>query len=346
VPIFSPSQLKTLAAQILTAAGALAEEADIVAGALVDANLAGFDSHGVLRVPEYVGWMEQGLVTPGARLTIARESPAFAAIDGGWGWGQVIGRQAMEIAIRKASEVGVGTVFGSRCCHLGKVGDYPLMAAERGMAAVMFVNTHGGGKLVAPWGGRERRLSANPIAIGIPRRSGPPILLDISTSAIAEGRIRNMLHRGVPVPAGCIMDADGNPTTDAAQFYGPPAGALYPFGGHKGYGLSLATDILAGALSGGGCSRPDTTRVANAFTAIVMAPELIRSSDAFEADVDGLIAWVKSSQLAPGFDEILAPGEPDARERARRERDGISLDETIWQQIGQVARKYGVALPD
>ena len=155
-----------------------------------------------------------------------------------------------------------------------------------------------------------------------------------------------MLHRGVPVPAGCIMDADGNPTTDAAQFYGPPAGALYPFGGHKGYGLSLATDILAGALSGGGCSRPDTTRVANAFTAIVMAPELIRSSDAFEADVDGLIAWVKSSQLAPGFDEILAPGEPDARERARRERDGISLDETIWQQIGQVARKYGVALPD
>jgi uncharacterized oxidoreductase len=265
-------------------------------------------------------------------------------IDGGWGWGQIIGRQAMEVAIRKASEVGVGTVFGSRCCHLGKVGDYPLMAAERGMAAVMFVNTHGGGKLVAPWGGRERRLSANPIAVAIPRRSGPPILLDISTSAIAEGKVRNMLHRGVPVPAGSIMDAEGHPTTDPAKLYGPPAGALLPFGGHKGFGLSLVTDVLAGALSGAGCSRPEATRVANAFAAIVMDPELIRTTDAFEADVEGLVSWVKSSQLAPGFDEILIPGEPDTRERARRERDGIPLDETIWRQIVQVAQKYGVAL--
>ena len=166
----------------------------------------------------------------------------------------MVGREAMEVAIRKAEQMGVGTVAASHCCHIGRVGDYSMMAAARGMVAVMFVNTHGGGKLVAPWGGKSRRLSANPIAIAIPRKTGTPIVVDISTSAIAEGKVRGMLNRKVPVPPGSIMDADGNPTTDASKFYGPPAGALFPFGGHKGFALGLVTDILAGGISGGGCS--------------------------------------------------------------------------------------------
>jgi len=187
MPIFTALQLRRVACDIFIAAGAAAEEARIVSDALVEANLVGHDSHGVLRIPEYVRSMEQGLVNTSAQIRIVRETPAVAVVDGGWGFGQVIARKTMEIAIEKASRLGVGAVSVFQSCHVGRVGDYPLIAAERGMAAIMFVNTHGGGKLVAPWGGSERRLSANPISVAIPRSSGPPILVDISTSAIAEG---------------------------------------------------------------------------------------------------------------------------------------------------------------
>src|SRR5262249_29688692 len=153
---------------------------------LVEANLCGMDSHGIIRIPEYVGWMEQGLVHTGAHIKLVHDAESFAVVDGDWGFGQVVGREAMEVAIRKAEQAGVGTVAARQCCHIGRVGEYPAMAAERGMAAVMFVNTHGAGKLVAPWGGRERRLSANPISVAIPRKDGTPIVVDISTSAIAE----------------------------------------------------------------------------------------------------------------------------------------------------------------
>ncbi len=163
MPTFTASQLKQVAGEIFVHAGAENREARIVADALVRANEAGHDSHGVLRVPEYVAWMEDKLVTPGAHIRIIKETDALALIEGGWGFGQVIAREAMEVAIEKASRVGVGTVSVSRCCHIGRVGDYPLMAAEAGMAAVIFVNTHGVVKLVAPGGGGESRRYVNPL---------------------------------------------------------------------------------------------------------------------------------------------------------------------------------------
>jgi uncharacterized oxidoreductase len=219
-----------------------------------------------------------------------------------------------------------------------------MMAAARGMVAVMFVNTHGAGKLVAPWGGKDRRLSANPISIAIPRKTGAPIVVDISTSAIAEGKVRGMLNRKVPVPPGSIVDADGYPTTDATKFYGPPSGALLPFGGHKGFALGLVTDILAGALSGAGCSRKDADRVGNAFLVFVIDVDRLRGDQPFYADVEQLVEYVKSSALAPGSTEILVPGEPEALETERRQRNGISVDEETWRQISEVGRKYGVSV--
>ena len=345
MPTFHSEALKQIGTQIFAAAGATSDEAQIVSDALVEANLAGHDSHGILRIPEYVRWMEQGLVTMGAHITIVRESDSFAVIDGGWGFGQVVGREAMEVAIQKAEQAGVGTVAASQCCHIGRVGDYPMMAATRGMVAVMFVNTHGGGKLVAPWGGKERRLSANPMSISIPRTAGTPIVVDISTSAIAEGKVRSMLNRNVPVPPGNIMDSEGNPTTDAAKFYGPPAGALLPFGAHKGFALGLVTDILAGALSGGGCSRKDAGRVGNTFLVFVVNIDRLRGEQPFHADVEQLVEFVKSSDLAPGFTEILVPGEPEASEKERRQRNGVPVDSETWRQITEVGRKYGVSMP-
>jgi uncharacterized oxidoreductase len=176
------------------------------------------------------------------------------------------------------------------------------------------------------------------------RSSDPPILVDISTCAIAGGKVTIAHHSGKTVPPGCIVDAEGRPSTNPADFIGPPQGALLPFGGHKGYALSLAGDILAGAISGAGCSRPTTTRVGNSFTATLLDPAQFRDREAFDQDIDQLENYVKSSKLAEGFSEILIPGEPERRERERRERDGIPVDDVTWQQIRETAERYGVKM--
>jgi uncharacterized oxidoreductase len=210
------------------------------------------------------------------------------------------------------------------------------------MAAIMFVNLHGAGKLVAPWGGRERRLSANPIALSVPNASAEPIVVDISTCAIAVGKVRVALHSGKPLPENCLIDSEGLPSTDPADFYGPPVGALLPFGGHKGFGLALLADILAGGLSGAGCSRPDATRVANSFLAVVLDIQQFRDRQTFDQEVQDFVSYVKSSQLAPGFSEILIPGEPEINERVRRKNAGIPIAEETWGQICEVAKRYNV----
>ena len=344
MPRFSPHALTKTAQAIFMAAGVEQGEAGIVAEHLVESNLVGHDSHGVLRIPEYVEWMEAGDVALGQHITIMHETETLAVIEGGWGFGQVIGLEAIHVAILKAQQTGVGIVAVSQCGHIGRVGHYPYVAAQQGLVTVLFVNTHGGGKLAAPWGGRGRRLSANPISVGIPRKADEPLVLDMATSSIAEGKLMDMLNRGVSAPEGCIVDADGNPTTDPVAYFGPPAGAMLPFGGHKGFGLSFVIDILAGALSGAGCSRDGATRIGNGFLAFVIQPERLRDADAFHADVDGLVQHIKSSELAAGFDEILAPGEPEIRTRQQRTHDGIPVDDGAWSKICATAQRYGVNL--
>ena len=345
MPTIPAAKLAAFSSAIFLEAGARNEDSRIVSESLVEANLVGHDSHGVMRLPFYVKWMEKGWVNTHATFKVVSEVGSFAVIDGDWGFGQVIGRKATDLAIRKAHENGSAVVTGRQCCHMGRFGEYPAIAARAGMAAVLFSNTHGGGKLVAPWGGVERRLSANPIAIGIPRKNGLPIVVDVSTCTIAEGKIRNMHTAGEPVPEGCIIDAEGNPTTDANDFYGPPEGALLPFARHKGFALSLASDILAGALSGAGCSRPDTQRVGNSFTLTLIDVEQVRGSEDFEDDVAGLVEYVKSSRLAPDVSEILVPGEPEERTRVERETDGIPIHPDTWDDLCRTATKYGVNEP-
>lgn len=344
MPTFTHHALRDIAVRIFQAAGAPPDEAAVVGDALVEANLAGVDSHGVLRIPQYIGWMEKGQVSVGARIQIVRETEVLAVINGSWGFGQVVGRKAMHVAIEKASHVGVGAVSVGECCHLGRVGDYPLLAAAQGMVAIMYANSHGAGRFVAPWGGIDRRLSANPISIAIPRSSGPPILVDISTCAIAEGKVRSLLNREKQLPPNCIIDAEGRPSTNPADLYGPPQGALLPFGEHKGFGLGLVIDILAGALSGGGCSRPTTERAGNSFLAFVIDIAQFRDRVAFDTDVDQLVDYIKSSKLAPGFSEILIPGEPEIREQEHREKTGIPVDDETWRQIVEITERYGLKI--
>ena len=346
MPLFPPQHLTTITKDVFIAAGVEPEEATIVAEHLVQSNLAGHDSHGVLRIPEYVEWMEAGGVALGQHITIMHETETLAVIEGGWGFGQVIGLEAFEVAIRKAESAGLCIVAVSQCGHIGRVGHYPELAARHGLVTVLFVNTHGAGKLAAPWGGRGRRLSANPISVGVPRKNAEPLVLDMATSAIAEGKLKDALNRGVSAPPDCIVDAGGNPTTDPVAYFGPPQGALLPFGQHKGFGLAFVIDILAGALSGAGCSRDSATRIGNGFLAFLVRPDHLRNDADFFADVDALVHHVKNSELAAGFDEILAPGEPEIRTRQQRTRDGIHVDDGAWGKIRATASRYGLDLQD
>ena len=229
--------------------------------------------------------------------------------------------------------------------HLGRIGAWPLMAARAGKLSVHFVNTSGAGILVAPFGGIERRLSANPIAAGIPRAGKSPLVLDMSACTIAEGKIKVALNRGVPVPENCIIDSRGQPTTDPNAFYANPPGAILPIAGHKGYGLAVLCEILAGALTGGGCSNPaNADRLANGMLSIILDPSIFQTDTAFAAEIERFIEWVKSSRTTVEGGEILMPGDVEERTKATRLRDGIDLDATTWSQIVEAAESVGVAV--
>lgn len=335
-------RLKQFVTDIFARAGCGPAEAERVAHYLVEANLAGHDSHGVIRVPSYVAWLREGKVVPNQHARVVFENEVIAVVDGGFGFGQVIAEEAMKLGIAKAGKHGAAVVALRNSGHIGQVGAWALMAANAGLLSLHFVNTSGAGILVAPHGGISRRLSANPIAAGVPMRDGRPIVLDISTSTIAEGKIRVALNKGVPVPDNCLLDPEGKPTNDPKTFYGPPPGAILPFGGHKGYGLGLIAEVLAGALTGGGCSDPKVTRVVNSMLTVLIAPSFFGSEEDFYQDVEHFVAYVKSSKKVSPDSEIVMPGEPELNCRERRLRDGIELDEQTWRQIVGTAEGVGV----
>lgn len=337
-------RLRTLIASIFHNAGCAAAEAERIAAHLVEANLVGHDSHGVIRVAPYVQWLKAGKVHANRDIQVVFENDAIAVVDGQAGFGQTIGEQATELGIRKCARHGVAVIALRNSGHLGRIGDWPLQAARAGVLSLHFVNTTGAGILVAPFGGIERRLSANPIAAGIPIAGGAPILLDISACTLAEGKIRVALNKGIDVPENCVIDAAGRPTTDPKVFYASPPGAILPIAAHKGYGLAVLCEVLAGALTGGGCSDPNhADRVINGMLSIYLAPAFFQREPDFAAEITRFIAWVKSSPKTPGGD-ILMPGEIEERTRAQRLRDGIDIDPTTWAQIGAAAQSVGVAI--
>jgi len=331
-------QLRTKVTGIFVKAGCSTEEADRIAGHLVEANLVGHDSHGVIRVPTYVQWLRDGRVLAGQSLQIVSENEVIAVVDGQFGFGQTIGAQAVTLGIDKCRKHGVAVVALRNSGHLGRIGDWPLLAAEVGVLSLHFVNTTGAGILVAPFGGINRRLSANPIAAGVPITGGKPILLDISACTVAEGKIRVALNKGVPVPENCILDSKGQPTTDPKVFYANPPGAILPIAGHKGYGLAILCEVLAGALTGGGCSNTkNADRVVNGMLSIYLDPSFLQKDDDFRAEMERFIAWVKSSEKVSPDAEIMMPGEIEEKTKAARLREGIEIDAVTWGQIEGVS---------
>jgi uncharacterized oxidoreductase len=342
------AELRAFVAAVFRATGSAEVEARIVGDHLVDANLVGHESHGVIRVSKYVDWHAKGMVIANRHAVVVRETMCNAVIDGQFGYGQVIGREAMELAVAKARQSGFCAVAIRNAGHLGRIGAWAEQVAQAELASIHFVNTSGFGILVAPHGGTDRRLSANPIAASAPGPGGAPLVLDISTAAIAEGKIQVALNHGELLPPGCTIDSEGRPSQDPAVFYGPPVGALLPFGGHKGYGLSIFCEIFAGALSGGHTTNPNNPtagRLVNNMLSLVFDAEAFCGAEAFNAEIARLVAWVKASLPATLGGEVLLPGEIERRTRARLERDGIPLDVVTRRQIADSVRTLAVALP-
>ncbi len=336
--------LLELSATLIEAMGSPRENALIVGRHLVEAQLAGHDSHGLIRLPQYHAHVLEGKVKPGARVEIIRETPTTALLDGHYTWGQVTAMKAIELGISKAEENGIAALSLRNCYHVGRVGVYPLAAAERGFIAQVHCNGHGVCR-VAPWGGTEPRLATNPIAIAIPTRA-EPLLVDITTSVVAEGKVRVSRNAGREIPEGWVLDSEGRPTTDPADLY--EGGTLLPLGGregHKGYGLSIVVDLLGGALSGAGCGTM-TEKVGNGLFIQLTDPGCFCEREEFLDQVDRFTEYLKSSPLKEGVDDILLPGEPEQRTAARRREQGIDIDNGTWSQLIELAGTLGVEMPD
>lgn len=345
MPTLDPAQLTTFASEIFVKSQIPAEVARPVAESLVLANLCGHDSHGVIRIIEYTDWVKRGWIDPAGKLEVVQERPCILQCDGHYGFGQVVGRDAIQRGIEKAKQEGACIVSLRRAGHLGRIGEYMEMAADAGLASFGMTNTHGGGILVAPHGGCERRLSANPVAGGAPRTDGDNLVMDISTCTIAEGKIKVARNKGEHLSPGLFVNSQGQPATDPEEYYADPPGAILPMSGHKGFALSMFCEVFAGALTGAGCSKASVTRVNNAFMAFLLDPAAFCGEEFFTTEVDGLGRFVKSSRLLAGFDEILLPGEPEGRSKAKRESTGIAIDDTTWKKICNVAEQFGAAIP-
>ncbi len=280
-------------------------------------------------------------------MQIVRETPVNAVVDGNQGFGQAIGRDATLLAIKKARATGLAAVAVRNCYHTGRIGTYSKMAALEGLLAIVTVNSGGAGQLVAPFGGIERRVSTNPISIAAPSGGPEPIVLDMATSVAPEGKVRALHTAGKSAPSGWLIDSAGDPTTDTADFYNSPVGAILPLGGaagHKGAGLAFMIDILSGGLSEAGCCEPVPPKIGDGMLAIVMDIERFTPLEVFTQRVAALAEHVKSCPKAAGVEEIFVPGEVEVRQRERRLHDGISIPPAVWEAIEQICRRFGVSI--
>jgi LDH2 family malate/lactate/ureidoglycolate dehydrogenase len=344
MPVFTPQALHDTGYALLQAAGASAEEAQIVIEHLVGANLAGHDSHGMILLPTYIARIKRGHIVPGAPLTIERETPTTAYINGNWGFGYVVTTRAMEMAIAKAKAHHVAAVTIYQQSHVGRLADYPLMAAREGMIGLITCDSGRAPKAVVPFGGRVARLGTNPLSVAFPSDLDGPIFLDMATSAVAAGKIAVQRNRRAPAPPGWIVDKEGNPTTDVEAFYN--GGAILPMGGdqaHKGYVLSFMVETLSGILTGLGFGVDPQGRHNDGTFLAVFDVNAFRPLAEFKQEMAAFVAYLKETPPAAGFDEVLYPGEFEYRTAQQRQRDGIYVEEETWGQITALQKEYGLA---
>lgn len=340
------TRMRAILAAMCAAGGSEPEEAEIVADHLVEANLKGHDSHGIGMMPRYAGFLPRGMLKPNTHATIVIDTPPMLLVDGGHGYGQVVAMEATELAIERARAQGASILSLRNANHIGRVGTYGERCAAAGMISIHFVNAHGHAPRVAPFRGAEGRLATNPFCCAIPTGDpDAPIVLDMATSTIAMGKVRVARNKGEQVAEGVLLDKSGAPTTDPNVMFETPMGALRAFGLHKGYGLSLICDLLAGALSGGGSILPknqvDNT-IVNNMLAIVIDPARFRDTGDLSAEIDAMTAYCKSAAPADPSEPVLTPGEPERTTRAERLVKGVPLDDATWEELIAAAESLGI----
>ena len=349
MPILPAEQLRNLSEALFVAAQIPASEAAVVARSLVDANLCGHDSHGVIRVPQYVGFIREGKLFCAVEPEVLRETPALLALDGRWGLGQVQAYRTLERLLPKAKNLGLAAGTLRRCGHIGRLGEYAEWAAARGLALFATVNSHGSGRRVSPPGGIAGRISTNPICFGCPTPTHP-LVLDFSTSACAEGKVRVAFQKGESVPPGWILNSKGEPSTTAGDLYADPPGTILPFGGpqaYKGFGLGFMLDALAGGLSGGESSRPDRPMpgLGNSVIFTLYDVEHFGGREHFLSSVGGLSEFVRNTPRAAGVNEIVLPGDPERKSREQRQVSGIPISQGTWDTLAKLAGELHVEFP-
>lgn len=352
-----PIQVATLqnfVADIFRHAGTSPAEAERIGKYLTAANTTGHDSHGVVRVPRYVQNLKNGEVFADRGITIERESPVTAVVDGNGGFGQTVTPLAVQVGIDKAKVSGLSCVAFKNTGHLGRAGDWAEMAAEQGLISIHFVNVRGS-LLVAPFGGVDRKLSTAPYCMGVPVPGRPLLLLDFATSMVAEGKVLVASRGGKKIPKDALITPEGAMNGDPATLYGDLSeadrnpenggGAIRAFGLHKGSGLAFMCEIMGGAVTGNGtCGPRDDARgaIRNGMLSFYLRPDVIGEPADIAARADRYIAFYKASRPAEPGGEVLVPGEAEARRRAQCEAHGIDLPPDTWASIVAAAQSVGL----
>jgi uncharacterized oxidoreductase len=345
MPVIAHTVLQTFGSAIFQAAGVPEDQARVLTDHLVEANLVGHDSHGIIHIAGYVNQLLNQNMYPVGHHKVIRETPVSCVIDANRSIGIVLAYQAMQMAVERAKEHTLGAVAVHRSTHIGRLGAFPPLAAEQDCIGLLMLN--GGGRFTAPFGGTARRLPPNPIAISVPTLDGPPLMLDMTTSMVAGGKVMVAQARHQPVPPGWLVDQDGNTVTDPAAFLNGQA-AMLPLGGplgHKGYGLAVMIDAIAGGLSWAGCSSEKPTRGGSGFLALAIKIESFIDVAEYKQEIQRLIDWIKSSPTMPGVERIYLPGEIELERRRQREAEGVFVEESTWNDILATAAKLNVPKP-
>ena len=344
MPTLKGEQLEKIAFHLFCAAGAPEAHSRIVAQHLADNNLTGHDSHGFIRVIQYIRQIKEGLIIPAAKPEIVSEFPSGAQVDGHYGFGQVAAKFSTELAIDKAKKQGVSCVTVRHLGHLGRLGAYAEMAASAGCAGILYCSVGGHAISQAPFGGSKRMLSTNPIAMAFPSEEEGPVLSDFATSVAAEGKIRVYRARGHKLPDGWILDKEGRPSNDPNDFYA--GGAILPIGGsvgHKGFCLAFMTDLFGGILSRDGFPGSPGKQFSNSSLIVAMDIERFAPLAVVKSEVSKMVDYVKGTPPAEGFEYVMYPGEKEAKNRSERGKNGVEIEDETWNQVLALAKEYGVA---
>ncbi len=344
MPTVQADRLTFIAAELLKGVGASEEEAEIISRHSIGANLAGHDSHGIIQIPTYIDRAKRGHIVPGAPFEIVKDTPTTTVVDGHWGFGYVVSERLMNMTIEKAKISGVAAATVFRQSHVGRVADYPIMAAESGLIGMMTADSGRSSKSVVPFGGREPRLGTNPICIAMPSNLEATMFIDMATSAVAAGKLGVAVARGYDIPEGWILDKDGNQTTNPNDLRS--GGAILPLGGpegHKGYGLSVMVEILSGILTGLGFGHDPSGRHNDGCFMAAFDVGAFRDADEFKAEVTEFAQYLKSSPPASGFDEVFYPGELEHKREQQLLAEGIFVEDATWDSLKQLAEEFGLS---